>query len=98
MSALPVTDLRTNVLTLAVARPLLPVVTVRFTRYAVEDDVERITLDTAIGSNTGKVFPANILEQKSTQSPALPMPALLRLGYPPVKLSKFLWATSYGVR
>jgi hypothetical protein len=78
--------------------PLVPVVTVCFTRYAVEDSADRITLDCEIRASNGKIFPTNILENKTTAKPAKPLPELLALGYAPVRLSKFLWATTYGVR
>jgi hypothetical protein len=87
-------DLLARLLELTEEQPLVPVVTVSATRYAVEDDLDRVTLDTGIRTNTGKVLPANILEQKSSRSPPVPLPEVLDLPYPPVKLSKFLWATS----
>jgi hypothetical protein len=90
--------LRARLMDLAEGEPLVPVVTVSFTRYAVEDHTDRITLDCDIRTSNGKAFPTNILENKSTARPARPIPELLALGYAPVKLSKFLWATTYGVR
>jgi hypothetical protein len=68
---------------------LYPVVTVCFTRYAVESTTDRMTLDTCIHSSTGKTFPTNVLEVKSTQPDADPDP----WGFNPIHLSKFLWAT-----
>lgn len=91
-------DLVARLFDLAGDDPLLAVVTVGFTRYAVEDEADRLTLDVGIRANTGKVFPVSILEHKTTRRPAAPLPVLLGQGLPPVKLSKFLWATSYGVR
>jgi hypothetical protein len=91
-------DLLARLIDLTEEEPLIPIVTVRATRYAVEDDRDRITLDTTITTNTGKVFPTNILEQKTTADPPVPMQELLDLRFPPVKLSKFLWSTTYGVR
>jgi hypothetical protein len=70
--------------------PLIPVVAVSFHRYAVEDAVNRFTLDIGITTDTGKCFPANVLEFKSTRQEPPPIEICFR----PIKLSKFLWATS----
>src|SRR5205085_671370 len=53
-------------------KPLLPVVTVYCTRYAVEDDADRLTLDVGIRTDTGKALPASVLEFKSADPQALP--------------------------
>jgi len=72
---------------------LLPVVEVRCTRYAVEDDRDRLTLDVSVHTDTGKLLPAAVLEHKSTEAGARPPGGLDVLGLRPLKLSKFLWAT-----
>jgi hypothetical protein len=84
-------DLLARLAELADDEPLGPVVTVCFQRYASEDPVHRLTLDVDIKTDTGRCYPTNVLEQKSTNKEALP---LLALPLRPVKLSKFLWATS----
>ena len=92
-------DLLSRVLDLSGGQPLVQAVEVKFTRYATEDANNRLTLDIDIRTNTGKSFPVNgILENKTTDSTGQPMPEVLALKYAPVKLSKFLWSTTYGVR
>ena len=86
-------DLLARYLELVGDKPLYPVATVCFTRFAVESTTDRLTLDTAIHASTGKVFPANVLEVKSTAQPYEPLPEVRKWGYSPIKLSKFLWAT-----
>jgi len=76
---------------LADDRPLLPVVAVCFQRYAVEDDVHRLTLDVDVHTDTGRCYPTHVLEQKSIRKDAGP---LLTVPLRPIKLSKFLWATT----
>ncbi len=87
-------DLLARLIDLTGGQALCPVVTVCFTRYAVENAIDRLTLDTTITTNTGKVFPANVLEDKTIAVPAKPLKELRGLGLPTIKLSKFLWATS----
>jgi hypothetical protein len=70
--------------------PLVPVVAVCFRRFAVEDAVNRFTLDIGITTDTGKRFPTNVLEFKSTKKDPPP----IKICFRPIKLSKFLWATS----
>jgi hypothetical protein len=85
-------DLLALLVELTEGRVLLPVVTVCFRRFAVEDEIDRLTFDLAIATDTGKSFPRAVLEYKSQLSGAAPPPgfsSLLR----PIKLSKFLWAT-----
>lgn len=83
-------DLVARAMELAGDTPLEAVVAVAFRRYAVEDTVHRLTLDCRIVTDTGKRFPMNVLEMKSTQADTgLPVPQPLR----PMKMSKFLWAT-----
>jgi hypothetical protein len=92
-------DIQARLLELIGSFELVPVVCVEFTRYAVEDDTNRLTLDIGTKTNTGKVFPSvAILENKTTADPPEPMEAIKALGLPPIKLSKFLWSTTYGVR
>lgn len=75
-------------------QPLIPVVTVCFVRYAVESTTDRLTLDTGIATSTGKCFPTNVLEVKTTSRPYEPLPAVTEWALSPIKLSKFLWATN----
>jgi hypothetical protein len=86
-------DLLARLLDLAGQQSLIPVVTVRFRRYAGEDAYDRLTLDTDVRTDTGKRFPASVLEHKSVSPDNLPYPAFPALGLKPIKLSKFLWAT-----
>ncbi len=80
-----------RLLDLAGQMPLLPVVTLGFRRYAVEDRIHRLTLDLDVRTNTGKRMPCHVLEYKSTRTEAdFPLDVSL----PPIKLSKFLWATA----
>ena len=74
--------------------PLAGVVAVCCRRYAVEDEEERLTLDCDVSTDTGKVLPFAVLEHKSRDPGALPPGPLARIALRPVKLSKFLWATS----
>jgi hypothetical protein len=72
-----------------------PIVKVCCRRYAVEDDSQRLTLDTLVRTSTGKTLPASILEFKATdRNQASPAPIeALRLSH--IKLSKFMWATNW---
>ncbi len=79
-----------RLLDLAGPLPLLPVVTLGFRRYAVEDRARRLTLDLDIRTNTGKRMPCHVLEYKATR---LGADCPLTVPLPPIKLSKFLWAT-----
>lgn len=72
---------------------LLPVVAIHSRRYAVEDAVDRLTLDLAIATDTGKCLPAGVLEFKSQLSGTQPPVNLTTLNLRPIKLSKFLWST-----
>lgn len=83
-------DLLAQLQQLAGDAPLLPVVTVGFRRYAVESPTDRLTLDVGIRTDTGKGYPAHVLEYKSTSEEATPP---LAICFRPIKLSKFLWAT-----
>jgi hypothetical protein len=85
-------DLQARLYDLVGDRPLVPVVTVGATRYAVEDDTDRLTLDVHVRTDTGKRFPINVLEFKSKDREARPPFAA---GLRPIRVSKFLWATDY---
>jgi hypothetical protein len=87
-------DLQARILDLS-TEPLLPVVTVSFRRYAVEDDTNRLTLDVCVTTDRGKRLASNVLEQKSTAADQQPYGDFAALGLRPVKLSKFLWATMF---
>ena len=91
-------DILARVLDILDDEPVEPAVTVCFTRYAVESTTDRLTLDTEIRTSNGKVFPTNVLEVKTTTKPYESMPEVTRWGFSPIRLSKFLWATSYGAR
>jgi hypothetical protein len=72
---------------------IFPTAVIHFTRYAVEDEVDRLTLDIGIRSHVGKVFPcAGVLEFKSTNPASVPE---LVDGLQPIRLSKFLWAVNF---
>jgi hypothetical protein len=73
---------------------LIPVVTVACRRYAVEDDADRLTLDCDIRTDTGKIFPTNVMEHKTARAGSERREAAFDfLRYRPIKLSKFLWST-----
>lgn len=72
--------------------PICAVAKVCCRRYACENVEDRYTLDTAVSTDRGKCLSTAVLEFKSTVEDAIPgLPADLVL--PPMKLSKFLWAT-----
>jgi hypothetical protein len=85
-------DLQARFLELCGDEPVVPVSTVRFHRYAVEDEEERLTLDADIRSDRGVRLPTSVLEQKSNDSGTEPFPAFRALCLRPLKLSKFLWS------
>jgi hypothetical protein len=85
-------NLLARLLELAADSPILPVACVRCHRYAVEDDQDRLTLDTNVRTGTGKTLPHAVLEFKSTKADN-PPESLAALHLRPIKLSKFLWAT-----
>jgi hypothetical protein len=91
-------DLLARLLDLCNDAPLAAAVTVSFTRYAVESHTDRLTLDCGITTSNGKQFPTNVLEVKTTTRPYEAPAEVLRWHLSPIKLSKFLWATTYGVR
>jgi hypothetical protein len=74
-------------------KPLVPIVTIKCRRYAVENDDDRFTLDCDTCTDAGKQMPYSILEYKSNtyKDPAQP---LQDLGLRPIKMSKFLWSTN----
>jgi hypothetical protein len=92
LELLPV-DLVARLMALAGDELLVPVATVCARRYAVEDETDRLTLDTDVRTDTGKTLDAGVLEFKSTRQAAAPPAALAGLNLRPVKISKFLWAT-----
>src|SRR5262249_53256117 len=85
-------DLLSRYLELSGEEKLYPVVTVCFTRYAVESTTDRITLDTCITTSRGKKYPCNVLEIKGSDPKSAQTPS--SWGFNPIRLSKFLWATS----
>jgi len=71
---------------------LVPVVRVCCTRFAVEDETDRLTLDLGVGTDRHTRLPYGVLEFKSSSpDPILGRIRAMRLA--PLKLSKFLWAT-----
>jgi hypothetical protein len=78
---------------LAGDEPLVPVVAIYCIRYAVQDTVDRFTLDVEVGTDTGKRLPYAVLEFKSMDAKARPPAPLELIGLRPIKLSKFLWAS-----
>jgi hypothetical protein len=92
MPLLPV-DLQARLLELIGDEPLVPVVCVCCRRYAVEDEIDRYTLDVGVRTDTGLCLPASVLEWKSTHKEKTPPGSLQMLHLRPLKLSKFLWAT-----
>jgi hypothetical protein len=88
-------DLLARLLELTDRSPLLPAVCIDATRYAVEDDQDRITLDLDVRTDTGKCLPSGVVEFKSTDKNTPPPASLLALPLRPIKLSKFLWATDW---
>jgi hypothetical protein len=75
------------------AEILRPVVAISCRRYAVENERDRLTLDVAVRTDTGKCLPHGVLEFKSGDKDAGPPGRLPGLGLRPIKLSKFLWGT-----
>jgi hypothetical protein len=88
-------DLFARLLALIGDEPLVPVVAVRSTRYAVEDDNLRLTLDTQVRSDTGRRLPFHVLEFKAVHGQPAPPGRLPTPGLRPLKLSKFLWSTDW---
>ncbi len=86
-------NLLARLLDLAEDESLVPVVTVCFHRFAVEDADNRLTFDLNVHTDSGKVFPSAVLEHKATDASAAPFAVFPALGLRPIKLSKFLWAT-----
>jgi hypothetical protein len=86
-------DLLARLLGLIGDEPLVPVVTVCARRYAVEDDIDRLTLDLDTHTDTGKCQPTGVLEFKSTLPGSQVWASLAALGLRPIKISKFLWST-----
>jgi hypothetical protein len=74
---------------------LHPVIAIHSRRYAVEDAVDRLTLDLDIATDTGKCLPTGVLEFKSQLPGTEPPVNLTTLNLRPIKLSKFLWSTQW---
>ena len=72
---------------------LMPVVTVCATRYATENETDRLTLDLAATTDMGKTVPAGVLEHKTNSIVGMILDWPRALGLRTIKLSKFLWAT-----
>jgi hypothetical protein len=86
-------DLLARLTDLAGDKRLVPVTTICFHRYAVENARDRLTFDTDIRTKEGKYLGTSVLEFKSTANHSVPPPAIDALQLTPIKLSKFLWAT-----
>src|SRR5262249_32966738 len=86
-------NLQARLLELAEDQLLYPVATVWCWRYAVEDENDRLTLDTEVRTSLGKSMVYSVLEFKSARSDPVPE-RLAGLRLAPTKLSKFLWATT----
>jgi hypothetical protein len=84
-------DLFSRLYELAGEADLYPVVKVDCTRYAVENDMERFTLDVDVRTDLAKRMKYAVLEYKTTD-PGTHQPAF-PINFHPIKLSKFLWAT-----
>jgi hypothetical protein len=91
-SALLPVDLLGRLLEVCDGDKLTPIVNVFTQRYAIEDDQDRFTLDTAIKTDMGKAMTYSVLEFKSTKTDEPPN-ALKAINLHPIKLSKFLWST-----
>jgi hypothetical protein len=92
-AALLPADLLARLQELAGGDSLVAAIVVRATRYAVEDDVDRLTLDVGVSTDTGKRLPASVLEFKSNVTGTAVPSTIEALRLRPIKLSKFLWAT-----
>jgi hypothetical protein len=91
-------DLLAKLYSLTGEDALQPCVTVCFTRYAVESTTDRLTLDCGITASDGKAYPCSVLEVKTTIKPYTVPDEIQAYRFSPIKLSKFLWATTIGVR
>jgi hypothetical protein len=88
-------DLQARAAAIVADPALVPVVQVGFHRYAVEDKVNRLTLDVCVHTDKGKTLTTNVLEQKSTTKDQQPYPDFAAVGLRPMKLSKFCWAVMF---
>jgi hypothetical protein len=88
-------NLLARLLDLAGDEAVCPGVTICARRFAVEDDIDRLTLDVDVRTDTGLCLPAGVLEFKSTRAGQAPPDGLQLLGLRPIKLSKFLWSTEW---
>jgi hypothetical protein len=87
-------DLAARYQEIAGDRPLVQAVCIHCHRYAVESTQDRFTLDVGVRTDTGKELPFAVLEYKSTDPGATAPGSLLGLAIRPLKLSKFLWAST----
>jgi hypothetical protein len=71
---------------------IFPKVLIWCTRFAVEDNVKRFTLDVDIKTDLGKLLPFSVLEYKGAPGDYTP-PGFPTLGLRPIKLSKWLWSS-----
>jgi hypothetical protein len=88
-------NLLARLLELTGDEPVCPSVTICAKRFAVENDMDRLTLDMDVRTDTGLCLPAHVLEFKSTRAGQAPPDGLEPLGLRPIKLSKFLWSTAW---
>jgi hypothetical protein len=72
--------------------PLIPVFTVCANRFATENEADRLTLDIATHTDTGKRLEFGVLEFKSIEDDPIPEAITLIPGIRPTKMSKALWA------
>ena len=86
-------DRAARLLDLAGEQGVRPVACVGARRYAVAGPQDRLTLDVAVGTDSGKRLPFHVLEFKCTDAGSAPPGRLPALALRPIKLSKFLWAT-----
>lgn len=75
---------------------LQAVVKICCTRFAVENPIDRWTLDLCVETDTGKCLHGGVLEYKSTDPNATPSSRFNLLQVRPIRISKFLWATDWG--
>jgi hypothetical protein len=92
VAALPA-NMQARLLDLVGDKPLVPIVTIKCRRYAVEDPTDRFTLDCDTCTDAGREMPYSILEYKSNTYKD-PAQQLQDLGLRPIKMSKFLWSTN----
>ena len=89
----PPPDHMARLLALADDALLAPVVTVCATRFAVENETNRFTLDLDVSTDMKKTLAVGVLESKTTAPSSLVLDWPGLLGLRTIKLSKFMWAT-----